>query len=400
MGGKNITIAQQVGKFKLPLLFLIVGGALSWFLGASLAMIGFIAIMSFAWIWQLKGQAQELPSSQNINSNLSPSESIEIQSIFSSVQHNLNDEFQRSADELGQVRGLQATAIEGLVDSFTGLEQQSQQQLSMVVSLIDRISGQFTDESGRHRMATEAAEIVDVFVENIQAMSKGSMDLVNALNQMGQQLDIADKLLSEIDGISSQTNLLALNAAIEAARAGEAGRGFAVVADEVRNLSQRSADFSEQIRGNYDLTQETMRQAGLIVGEMASRDIDLALTSKGRIAEMMDEVAETNQFMSEQLNEVSSVSNEISENVGVAVRSLQFEDMTRQLLETVEGRGQILHALADKLVVLAKQSVDSQGQELYKDIMRIKEEIDQELAAVAHRSVQQDDMGSGEAELF
>jgi len=391
---------QQKGNIKLPLLFFVIGVGLSWFLDVPPLFIGFIVVMSFIWIWQLKGQGQNLASSQNVDLNPNHSKSIEIKSVLNAVKHDLNDGFQNSTDELAQVGGLQATAIEGLVDSFTGLEQQSKQQLDMVVSLIERISSQFTDESGQHSMAKESAEIVGVFVENIQAMSKGSMDLVNSLNDISQQLDIADKLLSEIDGISAQTNLLALNAAIEAARAGEAGRGFAVVADEVRSLSQRSADFSEQIRANHKLTQDTMRQAGVLVGEMASRDIDLTLTSQGRIAEMMEEVAETNQYMTAQLNEVSNASNEISENVGVAVRSLQFEDMTRQLLERVEGRSQALSFSTDKLVELTSLSLNGQSQDLHEELLRIRQEIEQQLAVVSYRTVEQQDMGSGEAELF
>jgi len=398
---ENNILAQQIGHLKWPLLFFVVGVALSWSIDTSLPMTGLIVLMSFTWIWQLKGQLRQNPhSSKNIDLNHNNSDSVEIKSVFSAVQHELNGEFQQSADEIAQVRGLQATAIEGLVESFTGLEQQSRQQLDMVVTLIERISGQFNDGSGQHRMGQEAAEIVTVFVENIQAMGKGSMDLANALNKMGQQLSAVDKLLSEIDGISSQTNLLALNAAIEAARAGEAGRGFAVVADEVRKLSQRSADFSKQIRGNYNLTQETMSQAGLIVGEMASRDIDLALTSQSRISEMMTEVAETNHVMSGQLNDISGISNNISENVGIAVRSLQFEDMTRQLLERIECRGQVLRVAIDKLVGLVMLSTDSWGQNRLDDVRRIREEIDQALATVAHSSVNQADMGSGETELF
>jgi methyl-accepting chemotaxis protein len=252
-------------------------------------------------------------------------------------------------------------------------------------------------------MANEAKDVVEVFVENIKAMSKGSMELVSALNEMRHQLGEADKLLSEIDGISSQTNLLALNAAIEAARAGEAGRGFAVVADEVRKLSLRSTQFSEQIRHNYDLTLAKMEETGVIVGEMASRDIDLATVSQSRIHDMMSEVAETNRELNEKLVAVSGVSEDISSNVGVAVRSLQFEDMTRQLLERIEHRSATLDQLVGRLVELGQIVVEhrcSDRAAMMEQLEQTKDEIERELAAMAESAITQQDMDSGDLELF
>ena len=393
---------MRVNKL-LPLLFLVAGVSLAWWLPQPIVVSVFIVSMSFAWHWSINRSNKSSAENAGQGSGTFSASTSEIKRILVAVQDDMHDQYDRALHELAQVRGLQSTAIEGLVESFTGLEQQSKQQLEMVVSLINHISTQFANESGQHLMAQEAAGIVANFVENIKAMGKGSMDLVNALNEMSAQLTIADKLLSEIDGISSQTNLLALNAAIEAARAGEAGRGFAVVADEVRKLSLRSTHFSEQIRGNYDLTKKTMDRAGLIVGEMASRDINLALMSQERISEMMSEVAETNSLLSHELNDISSISEVISNNVGVAVRSLQFEDMTRQLIESLESRGNTLRLLTDKLITLSKEVAGASANEhpdFVQKIQQLKLEIDQELNAMAHRSIQQEDMSTGEAELF
>lgn len=385
----------------LPSALSVGGLGLVWLFPAPWALSGFVVAMSLLWWWQGQQSTSAGPHADS-DSPGRDAAGREISAILGEVQGSLHEQFERTTEELGQVRGLQANAIEGLVESFTGLERQSQEQLDMVVDLMQRVSGQFSEDSGQHRMAQEAADIVAVFVDNIQAMGKGSMDLVNALNQISAQLAEADQLLSEIDGISGQTNLLALNAAIEAARAGEAGRGFAVVADEVRNLSQRSSQFSEQIRANYDITRQTMQQAGEIVGEMASRDINMALTSQNRIAEMMDEVAATNTHVSQELHDVSGLAERISDNVAVAVRSLQFEDMTRQLIERLESRCQALQLLTDKLIDMNGTRVDMDGQHdaLLRNIQALKADIDRELEQLAHRSIRQQGMDSGEAELF
>jgi methyl-accepting chemotaxis protein len=386
----------------LPAIFLIAGIGLVWIYPEPALLTTLLVVMSAFWTWQLSRFPSRSAPVERVVESSSPADHSGFDSVFSDVQGRMREQFERTSDELGQVRGLQATAIEGLVDSFTGLEQQSKQQFDLVVDLMQRVSAQFSDESGQHKMAQEASDVVAVFVENIKAMGKGSMDLVNALNNISNQLTEADKLLSEIDGISAQTNLLALNAAIEAARAGEAGRGFAVVADEVRNLSQRSGQFSEQIRENYNTTRETMQQAGEIVGEMASRDIDMALSSRDRIAEMMNDVAETNKHLSQELGDISGISENISENVAVAVRSLQFEDMTRQLIESLETRCETMHLMTDKLIDMNRMVAASPGEHdvLLQKIQQLKAEVEEELEILAHRSIQQQDMGSGEAELF
>lgn len=303
---------------------------------------------------------------------------------------------------LKQIQDLQSDAIVGLLSSFQGLESQSREQEEMVLGLINRISKDSDGGVNIHEFTNESAELIKQFVENILAMSKGSSDLVIAMDDVSIQLSSVEKLLMEIDGISEQTNLLALNAAIEAARAGEAGRGFAVVAEEVRTLSQRSNQFSDQIRALIGNTRTTVDGASQIIGEMASRDLTLTLSSKDRVSEMMEDVKVLNDDMETKLNSVSRISEKISLDVGTAVRSLQFEDMVTQLITHLTVKTNII-----------KEYLDASNSEISKAQLKVNAELSftQLLTAVnnnvtnillrdIHNPISQSEMEDGEVDLF
>ena len=224
---------------------------------------------------------------------------------------------------------------------------------------------------------------------------------------MSEQINQIDKLLGEIDGISSQTNLLALNAAIEAARAGEAGRGFAVVSDEVRMLSQRSDQFSNQIRKKYESIRKTMDVANDIVGEMASRDLTLTMNSSGRMDELMEGMEEINKEVAIELQQVSSFSEEISIGVNMALRSLQFEDMTNQLIGHIANRLDSVNEFTGTLTrlhkdfdVLKRDQLEGQFEERVESLRaKIKDTL-QMLNETRQSPVHQENMESGAVELF
>jgi len=309
--------------------------------------------------------------------------------------------------ELSQVRDVQGGAVDGLVESFTTLEKQTRNQESLVMHLIELMSNKKGEGDDKNTLHNEATEIIEMFIASIQTMSEGSMDLVTAMNEMSLQIKHIDKLLGEINGISSQTNLLALNAAIEAARAGEAGRGFAVVADEVRSLSQRSEQFSEEIRTEYEGIQNTMIVANNIVGSMASSDLSLSMNSKNRMDELMIEMEQMNQKVANELQQVSTFSEEISNGVNVALRSLQFEDMTSQLINHMENRLDAIDGFNHSTIKVRKDFETAnriQTGELENDnVINLINKLKQgnlKMNELKLNPVEQVDMNSGEVELF
>ncbi len=332
--------------------------------------------------------------------------SSEYEDILKSADDEMSLQFMQLDDEILRLENIQSDAIKELFDGFTGLGEQSKVQISMVEELIHSLDDSDVDND-KKGFREEATELISLFVSSIQSMSEGSLHLVDSMNSMNDNINAVQKLLGEIDGISSQTNLLALNAAIEAARAGEAGRGFAVVADEVRALSGRSAEFSSQIKENYQQILDTMLEAKRTIGKLASSDLDLTLTSQNRMEELMKELEAQNKFVGNSLADVSNISNDIQASVDQSLLGLQFEDMTRQLIGHMSGRIAVVKSFIDAVSLLRQDFSFAQRDNLddSKDdhLKKLKAAI-----ANAHilsdqtinNPVTQDSMDDGEIEFF
>jgi methyl-accepting chemotaxis protein len=309
--------------------------------------------------------------------------------------------------EISRAQQIFSDAIVKLIASFQEMNAQAQrqQQLGLQITSGNAESGGIDDF---HRFATETSETLRQFVESIIENSRLAMNLVEMNDLLSTQTSEVRSMLGEIEGIAKQTNLLALNAAIEAARAGEAGRGFAVVADEVRDLSGRTHHFSQQIRGSLTNMQGTLSATEAAINQMAAKDMTFALTSKGGVEQAMNGIEAMSRRTGETVGELSVIARDVETAVNQAVVSLQFQDMVTQLLGHVAKRLEVLdEVVADeqRLASALRETPDQASALAALD--GIKERMDvlsQKLGTlkqgVNNNPVSQTGYASGEVELF
>ncbi len=311
--------------------------------------------------------------------------------------------------ELSSIRSLVSDAVRTLQQSFEGLNQQVGTQQSIVNEMVNGMSdvgGKQGETCSFSAFTKHTDEVLRYFIDYVIELSAGSMNMVGQIDDMSDRMEEVDKLLDDVKAIADQTNLLALNAAIEAARAGESGRGFAVVADEVRKLSQRSTRFNEEIRAVLVAAQENVSDARATVGELASKDMNFALTSKSRVDEMMIQISELNDNTGMHISEISAITSCIDGHVGDAVRSLQFEDLVRQLTEFTSGHLERVDKMIQNIDEGIKALRLNSGDEIevyikgLEDICERVAALDKATQAKLHSPVSQNSMSEGEVELF
>lgn len=265
-----------------------------------------------------------------------------LQNIIRTVQSSVQ---QVSASSL-QLAGASEKLSGGSHEQAMQTEQVASAMTEMSQTIVD-VAKNAGDAAGASHEASQTAEkgrdVVDRTVQGMLRIADTVREASETIGQLGQSSNEIGDIIKVIDEIADQTNLLALNAAIEAARAGEQGRGFAVVADEVRKLAERTSRATKEIAGMIDKIQtDTERSVSSM--EVGSTEVRSGVELAGEAKKALDQiVAASNkgesmiQRIAAASEQQSTAAEEVSQNMETILRiSHKSRGSTSQIKQTAE----------------------------------------------------------------
>ncbi|WP_343055219.1 methyl-accepting chemotaxis protein [Azospirillum oleiclasticum] len=261
--------------------------------------------------------------------------------------------------ELERTSGHVESATIDLSGRFRELAGKALEQSQRVAEIVS-VAGSVSIDDERvplDDVVVHMQSMIAEMIANIVQLSKRAMSMVYLLDDVQKDVAELETSIADIDSINRQTNFLALNATIEASRAGEAGKTFAVVAQEVRHLSQSTGALAERMRSKVDAVVNGVRNGHEILREIADTDMSPQMLAKERVDKTMDSIVmQTGRFQSV-LEEAAAVSQEMSTTIGHMVTGMQFQDLTKQRLEAVGDSLSVIAAGLNDLETRTRQEL-------------------------------------------
>ncbi len=249
-------------------------------------------------------------------------------------------------------------ATANLTSRFKNLIDSANAQSDMVQSLLSSIgsievNGQFMPLK---EFTALFASTLDEAVGKLLLVSKKSLSMIFSLDDAIKNLHEIENFSKKIKEITRQSNLLAMNALIEAARVGEAGQGFGVVANEVKSLSREVAALSEVMSSRTAIIMKSVRDGYDILKELATTDMNSNLIAKDTLDFMMQGFLKQSENSMQVMHNSANISKEMSDSIQGMIVNLQFQDRNTQIIECA-------------------QTVISQSLDLFRDLLRQKEAV-------------------------
>lgn len=286
--------------------------------------------------------------------------------------------------DLERAKTMVRDATARLGHSFESLRTAAESQRAALQSVTNSF---YDSEGGGRSFASSTETLMRQFVDEIVRVSRDSVRIIEQLTDLSGQVSAIGGSADAIDGLARETRFIAFNARIETHRAGEAGRTFKVVADEVKRLANASSTLSSQIRQGVS---ECNRQLSLVHKTstgLASHDLSHAIESHRGLSASIGRLDTVNRELDQMLE---TVTNSVSD----AVRALQFEDMVTQILTATITRVEKLGTYCARAVKVMEHGNNGDRAEPLAEVVNGVRSLSDRLA------VQQSSVEQGSVELF
>ena len=251
-------------------------------------------------------------------------------------------------DSLREMLGQVNTAVDQVASGSDQVSQASQdlsQGATEQASSLEEISSSITEVNSQSKQnadnATEANGIAKQATTDAEGGNEQMKELVEAMNRINASSDEINKIVKVIDDIAFQINLLALNANVEAARAGKYGKGFAVVAEEVRNLAVRAAEAVKETSSMVEDSISNIKEGNELVDKTAAQ-LDSIVTGSSKVAEFLGEIASASKEQAQAIDQITEGLDQIDQ---VTQGNTASAEESASAAEELAGQAQQLKAM-------------------------------------------------------
>jgi len=262
-----------------------------------------------------------------------------IQSIAGTAEHVAS-----ASEEISSSATQQAQAAETQKDQTAQVATAMQEMSSTVLQVSDNSNKAAESSRQAAETARHGGTIVDETLSKMRAIADSVGSTARKMEELGKSSDQIGRIIGVIDDIADQTNLLALNAAIEAARAGEQGRGFAVVADEVRKLAERTTTATKEIAQMIKNIQDETKTA-VSAMEQGNQQVEEGVKSTAQAGDSLKEIIQMSEQVGDMITHIATAATEQSSATEQVNKNM--EEIAKLVKESAIGAQQSAKACQD-----------------------------------------------------